>query len=79
MFEPPSPRLTEEEHRREAEATLSAFRDYLPAPVRIVLGQRFHSSTEVLYSATQDPRLNKQLAFSLLEVVAGKLFPELKL
>ena len=79
MFEPPPPRLTEEEQRREAEATLAAFRAYLPAPVRIVLGQRFNSSTEVLYSALQDPRLNKQLAFTLLEVVAGKLFPELKL
>ena len=79
MFDPPAPRLTEEEQEREAAATLRAFREYLPAPVRIVLGQRFNSSTEVLFSALQDPRLNKQLAFTLLEVVAGKLFPELKL
>ena len=51
----------------------------LPGPVRLVLGQRFNSSTEVLYSATQDPRLNKQLVLNLLEVVAARLFPELKL
>merc|ERR550525_1678803 len=38
LFEPPPPRLTEEEQRREAEATLAAFREYLPAPVRPVLG-----------------------------------------
>ena len=79
MFEPPPPPLTEEELRREAAATLRAFREYLPASVRFVLGQRFPSSTEVLLSALQDPRLNKQLAFTLLEVVAGKIFPELKL
>merc|ERR1712062_670347 len=38
LFEPPPP-LTEEELRREAAATLRAFREYLPAPVRFVLGQ----------------------------------------
>ena len=79
MFEPPHTPLTEEEQRREAADTLRAFRDYLPAPVRIVLGQRLNSSTEVLFSALQDPRLNRQLAFTLLEVVAARIFPELKL
>ena len=79
LFEPAGSNLSEEEERRSAEATLTAFREYLPSPVRKVLGQRFDSSTEVLFSALQHPRLNKQLALTLLEVVAVKIFPELKL
>ena len=79
LFEPAGSNLSEEEERRAAEATLTAFREYLPSPVRKVLGQRFDSSTEVLFSALQHPRLNKQLALTLLEVVAVKIFPELKL
>ena len=78
MFEPSGPSHPEEV-RKDAEATLKAFRGYLPSPVRTILGEKFDSSTETLFSAVQDPRLNKQLALTLLEVAAVKIFPELKL
>ena len=78
LFEPSVPSHPEEVSK-DAEATLTAFREYLPSLMRRILGQNFEPSTEILFSAVQDPRLNKQLAFTLLEVVAVKIFPELKL
>ena len=40
---------------------------------------RFERGTERLVSALQQPLINKHLAFTLVEILIAKIFPEIKL
>ena len=40
--------------------------------------ERFHQNTKLLIEGVQDSELNKQLLFSMLDVVLWELFPELR-
>ena len=59
---------------------MAALRRYLPAQLRLVMGEeRFERGTERLVSALQQPLINKHLAFTLVEILIAKIFPEIKL
>ena len=73
-----SPAGRESDEIEQMEETLAAFRQYLPAPVRTVLGERFLPSTTTLLDLLQEPLLNKQLAYTLIDTLLVKLFPELR-
>ena len=65
--------------KTEAE-TLAALRRYLPTHLSLVLGEeRFERGTERLVSGLQHPLMNKHLAFTLVEILIAKIFPEIKL
>lgn len=80
IFEEDAPELTTEEVKARADLTLQMFRQYLPNKLmEAILQEKFGSGTETIFLALQDPLLNKQLAYTLLETLLVKLFPELKL
>ena len=41
--------------------------------------ERFERSTETLVMVLQQPLMNRHLAFTLLEILLAKIFPEIKL
>ena len=40
--------------------------------------ESFESNTQLLIEGMQDPMLNKQMLFSMLDIVLYELFPELR-
>merc|ERR1719206_1400040 len=76
IFDPPAPELELAEIQQQTKETLQAFRTYLPGLLRTVLGSRFDPSTQTLFNVVQEPLLNKQLAYTLLETLLVKIFPE---
>jgi len=79
IFDPPAPQMELSEIQLQTKQTLEAFRTYLPQPLRTVLGENFDPSTKTLFNVLQEPLLNKQLAYTLLETLLVKLFPELRI
>ena len=79
IFDPPAPEMELAEIQQQTEKTLQAFRTYLPQALRSVLGDKFNPSTKTLFNVLQEPLLNKQLAYTLLETLLVKLFPELRI
>jgi len=80
LFDKSSSKMSEEELRSEANNTLDAFQNYLPRLLRDIIGEdEMKKSTKLLFEALQHPLLNKHLAFTLLEILLVKLFPELTL
>jgi len=79
IFDPPAPELELAEIQQQTKETLQAFRTYLPGLLRTVLGSRFDPSTQTLFNVVQEPLLNKQLAYTLLETLLVKIFPELRI
>ena len=80
MFDSTSTKLSEEELKTEEMLTLSAFREYLPLVLQDVIGDHeYNTSTKLLFRSLQHPLLNKQLAFTLIEILLVKIFPELSL
>ena len=76
LFEP----CTAEKDKKTEAETLAALRSYLPAQLRLVMGEeRWDRGTERLVSGLQQPLMNKHLAFTLVEILIAKLFPEIKL
>jgi len=73
-----SSELPDEEYRYQAENTLRLFRSYLPGVLRTLSPSTFDETTNTLFTLLQDPLMNKQLLYSLLETILPKLFPELK-
>ena len=77
LFEPSKAELKDK--KTEAE-TLAALRRYLPTQLRLVMGEeRFERGTERLVSGLQQHLMNKHLAFTLVEILIAKIFPEIKL
>jgi len=80
LFDKSSSKMSEEELRSEANNTLDAFQNYLPRLLRDIIGEdEMKKSTKLLFEALQHPLLNKHLAFTLVEILLVKLFPELTL
>jgi len=79
IFDPPAPELELAEIQQQTKETLQAFRTYLPGLLRTILGSRFDPSTQTLFNVVQEPLLNKQLAYTLLETLLVKIFPELRI
>ena len=79
IFDPPAPEMELLEIQQQTKQTLEAFRTYLPQALRSVLGDKFDASTKTLFNVLQEPLLNKQLAYTLLEILLVKLFPELRI
>eukprot|EP00092_Neocalanus_flemingeri_P010563 GFUD01011379.1.p1 GENE.GFUD01011379.1~~GFUD01011379.1.p1 ORF type:complete len:908 (-),score=173.35 GFUD01011379.1:129-2510(-) len=79
IFDPPAPQMELAEIQQQTENTLQAFRTYLPQALRSVLGDKFNPSTKTLFNVLQEPLLNKQLAYTLLETLLVKIFPELRI
>jgi len=79
IFDPPAPEMELSEIQQQTENTLKAFRIYLPQALRSVLGDKFDPSTKTLFNLLQEPLLNKQLAYTLLETLLVKIFPELRI
>jgi len=73
-----SSELPDEEYRYQAENTIRLFRSYLPGVLRTLSPSTFDETTNTLFTLLQDPLMNKQLLYSLLETILPKLFPELK-
>jgi len=80
LFDKSSSKMSETELRSEASKTLDAFQNYLPRLLRDIMGEdEMKKSTKLLFEALQHPLLNKHLAFTLVEILLVKLFPELTL
>ena len=79
IFDPPAPEMELLEIQQQTKQTLEAFRTYLPQALRSVLGDKYDPSTKTLFNVLQEPLLNKQLAYTLLEILLVKLFPELRI
>lgn len=76
----PTPALEDpREEERIREATLAAFRSYLPSLLASFLGKSYNASTRTVFNCVQEPLLNKQLTYSLLETLLVKIFPELRM
>ena len=63
---------------RFAEAThtvLTRPPDFL---IRLIGKETFEANTKLLLEGLQDPLLNRQMLFSMLDVVLWELFPELR-
>ncbi len=46
--------------------------------IRLIGRERYETNTKLLLEGLQDPLLNRQMLFSMLDVVLWELFPELK-
>jgi len=79
IFDPPGPVMDQKEKSDQTELSLKAFRGYLPSVMLTILGEdKFNKSTTTLLNGLQEPLLNKQLAYSVLDNLIIKLFPELR-
>jgi hypothetical protein len=74
----PEKSIADEEYKYIADLTLKHFRNYLPNVLRTISSEGFETGTDDIFQAFQDPWLNKQLVYTLLDTVLHKLFPELR-
>ncbi|XP_023327510.1 sorting nexin-14 isoform X3 [Eurytemora carolleeae] len=74
----PEENIPDEEHNFIADKTLKYFRKYIPSILETISPAGFESGTKDLFQTFQDPWLNKQLIYTLLENILPKLFPELR-
>lgn len=79
VFDPSPPLEDSKEEERLREATLQAFRSYLPSLLTRFLGKSYNPSTQTIFNCVQEPLLNKQLTYGLLETLLVKIFPELRI
>ncbi|XP_049774784.1 sorting nexin-14-like isoform X1 [Schistocerca cancellata] len=64
------------ELKARAAFTLSQLQSLLPGVLNSWLGSRYKDGILTIFTALQSPLLNKQLAYTLLDIVALELFPE---
>ncbi|KAJ7386263.1 Sorting nexin-14 [Desmophyllum pertusum] len=78
FFDQDPPRTdTQKVERRER--TLKEMLHFIPdMAVRVIGKERHKSGMALLFELLQQPRLNKQLTYVLLDCVMGEIFPELK-
>lgn len=70
---------SDEEKKQRASETLEKAKMFLPYSAIQFLGrERYDGGITKLFNILQHPRLNKQLAYMLLDCVAVELFPELR-
>ncbi|GFR71743.1 sorting nexin-14 [Elysia marginata] len=78
LFFDDEPPRTDEDKKQRYQQTLEELIDFIPAPVAAALGQRCtRTGSEFLLNIFQQPKLNKQLTYVLLDILLLELFPEL--
>ncbi|XP_048575614.1 sorting nexin-14 [Nematostella vectensis] len=78
IFFDQDPPRTDADKIERREQTLIEMLDFIPEPVvRMMGGQRHHNGMVLLLELFQHPKLNKQLAYVLLDVLLEEMFPEL--
>jgi len=79
IFFDQDPPRTDTQKLERREQTLREMLDFMPDMAARVMGtERHKSGITSLFELLQQPRLNKQLAYVLLDRVMGEVFPELK-
>ena len=77
LFEQSKSRSEEEKRQRKTNA-LKNFQSFIRPFVQCLTGEeKFESGTNFIFSALQDPVINKQLAILLFDQIIFELFPEL--
>lgn len=77
FFDTDPPRSDEDKLRRKEKA-LQELKDYLPRVFVQAIGpERYEEGTELLFEVLQQPKLNKQLSYLLLDLIIEELFPEI--
>ena len=79
LFPPLSLRTPEDKAKRREEAVHTILTRPTDILINMIGRERFHQNTELLIDGVQDSELNKQLLFSMLDVVLWELFPELRI
>ncbi|CAD5114305.1 DgyrCDS3447 [Dimorphilus gyrociliatus] len=70
---------SEEEKKERCKKTLCELQDSIPKIFSIGIGKdKIKKDTKILFELFQQPKLNKQLSYLLLDDVITELFPELK-
>lgn len=78
LFHDTDPPRTDEQKRERLEQTIQDCLDFFPQPVVSAIGAENHErGTKLIVNALQQPKLNKQLSYVLLDIVITELFPEL--
>lgn len=78
FFDTDPPRSEEQKRERHAK-TLYEMKKYIPGIFVYLMGeQNHHEGTKLILDILQQPKLNKQLSYVLLDIVILELFPELK-
>ncbi|KAK3774463.1 hypothetical protein RRG08_000416 [Elysia crispata] len=78
LFFDDEPPRTDEAKKERYDKTLEELIDFIPGPVAAALGQRCtRRGSEFLLNIFQQPKLNKQLTYVLLDILVVELFPEL--
>lgn len=79
IFFDQDPPRTDTQKLERREQTLKEMLDFIPdMAVRVIGTERHKSGITLLFELLQQPRLNKQLAYVLLDCLMGEIFPELK-
>lgn len=79
LFDPTTTMEIDGEEEKRRRETLSSFRSYLPSLLARFLGRSYLPTTLTVHNCLQEPHLNKQLTFTLLETILVKIFPELRI
>ncbi|CAL1530450.1 unnamed protein product [Lymnaea stagnalis] len=78
LFFDEDPPRTDEDKRKRYEKALKELIDFIPSPLTSALSvSKTKEGCELLLQIFQQPKLNKQLSYVLLDVVVQELFPEL--
>ncbi|CAH3036963.1 unnamed protein product [Porites lobata] len=79
IFFDQDPPRTDTQKLERREQTLKEMLEFLPdIAVRAMGTERHKAGMTLLFELLQQPKLNKQLAFVLLDCLMGEIFPELK-
>ncbi|CAE1329684.1 SNX14 [Acanthosepion pharaonis] len=79
LFFDTDPPRTEDQKRERRAKTLYEMKKYIPGIFVYIMGdQNHHEGTKLILDILQQPKLNKQLSYVLLDIVILELFPELK-
>ena len=76
LFDPGEP-LSDADKERRKELALEHFQNYLRPFIQPLAGRNnYEDGIQFVFDALQDPVLNKQLTYILLDVILEELFPE---
>ncbi|XP_077979944.1 sorting nexin-14-like [Glandiceps talaboti] len=79
LFYDEDPPRTDEEKKERQDETLMEMKKFIPKIFALAVGEeQFHSGTKLIFDLLQNPKLNKQLSYVLLDIVLLELFPELE-
>lgn len=79
LFFDEDPPRTDTQKLERREKTLKEMLEFIPdMAVRVVGADRHKAGISSLFELLQQPRLNKQLTYVLLDCLMGEIFPELK-